>query len=70
MGYIKFVLKRTSDTEGKTLETKVSRMETDMRHGENYWTNLIMHALSGKGLVEQIRDFILDNSRLDTDILG
>ena len=71
MGYIKFVLKRTSDEAGNTCYVRISRMESDMTGVGTYELNLIMHALSALGgKVEMNTDFLLDTSRWDNDILG
>lgn len=73
MGYIKFVLTRTSDEQGNTTNARISRIESDMADTSMLETNLIMHALSAKGgKVEIYREFILDVGILDDEkyILG
>lgn len=71
MGYIKFVLRRTTDEQGNTTYARISRIESDMADTSMLETNLIMHALSAPGgKVEISTDFILDSGRLDNDYLG
>ena len=71
MGYIKFVLRRTSDEQGNTTNARICRIESDMADTSMLETNLIMHALSAPGgKVETVGEFILDESLLDNDYLG
>ncbi|RHA57614.1 hypothetical protein [Bacteroides intestinalis] len=49
MGYIKFVLSRTTDEQGNTTYARISRIESDMADTSMLETNLIMHALSAPG---------------------
>lgn len=71
MGYIKFVLRRTSDEHGNTTNARVSRIKSDMADTSMLETNLIMHALSAPGgKVEIAGEFILNESLLDNDYLG
>lgn len=49
MGYIKFVLSRTTDEQGNTTYARISRIESDMADTDLLETNLIMHALSAPG---------------------
>nr|DAY75669.1 MAG TPA: hypothetical protein [Caudoviricetes sp.] len=71
MGYIKFVLRRTSDEHGNTTNARICRIESDMADTSMLETNLIMHALSAPGgKVEIVGEFILDESLLDNDYLG
>lgn len=54
MGYIKFVMSiRKSDEEGSTTRAVISRIESDMADSSMLETNLIIHALSAPGKVEQ-----------------
>lgn len=71
MGYIKFVLRRTSDEHGNTTNARICRIESDMADTSMLETNLIMHALSAPGgKVEIAVEFILNESLLDNDYLG
>jgi len=71
MGYIKFVLKRTSDEHGNTTHVRISRIESDMADTGVLETNLIMHALSASGWkVETCMELVLDVGILDNNILG
>lgn len=71
MGYIKFVLRRTSDEHGNTTNARICRIESDMADTSMLETNLIMHALSAPGgKVEIVGELILDESLLDNDYLG
>lgn len=71
MGYIKFVLRRTSDEHGNTTNARICRIESDMADTSMLETNLIMHVLSAPGgKVEIVGEFILDESLLDNDYLG
>jgi hypothetical protein len=71
MGYIKFVLRRTSDEHGNTTNARICRIESDMADTSMLETNLIMHALSAPGgKVEIVVEFILNESLLDNDYLG
>ena len=71
MGYIKFVLRRTSDEHGNTTNARICRIESDMADTSMLETNVIMHALSAPaGKVEIAGEFILNESLLDNDYLG
>ena len=73
MAYIKFILsRRLTDDDGVAKQTVISRFESDMDGERTLDTNLVMHALSIKGKVEIITDFVLDSSLLDNEnfILG
>ena len=71
MGYIKFVLRRTSDEHGNTTNARICRIESDMADTSMLETNLIMHVLSAPGgKVEIVGEFILDECLLDNDYLG
>lgn len=73
MGYIRFILHRTTDNVGNTTNARISRIESDMAGTGLYELNLIMHALSAPGgKVETVRDFLLDSGILDNenDLLG
>lgn len=68
MGYIRFFLRRATDTSGNTTNARISRIESDMAGTGLYELNLIMHALSAPGgRVEIMRDFILDSGILDNE---
>lgn len=59
MGYIKFVLKnRRTDDNGKATRTIISRLESDMNGVKTLDTNLIMHAMSIQGKVQQNKGFV------------
>lgn len=49
MGYIKFVLRRTTDDHGNTTNARICRIESDLPGTGTLETNLIMHALSAPG---------------------
>lgn len=59
MAYIKFKIKnRRTDNDGRATRTIVSRFESDMDGVKTLDTNLIMHALSITGKVQQNRGFV------------
>lgn len=59
MAYIKFILKnRKTDGNGKTTRTIISRLESDMDGVKTLDTNLIMHAMSIQGKVQQNKGFV------------
>lgn len=67
MGYIKFVLRRTTDDQGGTVTARICRIESDLPGTGTLETNLI----AGGGKVETITVFTLDDSLLDSeDYLG
>lgn len=54
MGYIRFkLLLRRTDSEGLAQKCIITRMESDMPGAATLDTNIIMHALSLAGKVEQ-----------------
>lgn len=54
MGYIKFnITKRCSNEEGVPMQCSIRRLESDMAGTSMYDTNIIMHALSIKGITRQ-----------------
>lgn len=71
MSYIKFRIGvRKTDELGNTTRVVISRVESDMADTTMLETNIIMNALSLKGIVQQNVVFILDESRLNLNILG
>ena len=59
MGYIKFIIKnRLTDDSGKAKRTILSRFESDMDGEKTLDTNLIMHALSIQGKIQQNKGFV------------
>lgn len=73
MGYLKCKISyRRTDETGVPQEIRIRMLESDMADTNMYELPIYMHALSVKGLVEIVRDFILDSGLLDNEqyILG
>lgn len=71
MGFIKFrIAVRKTDELGNATRVVLRRLESDMADVNMLETNIIMNALSLKGIVQQNVVFILDESRLNLNILG
>lgn len=71
MGFIKFRIGvRKTDELGNATRVVISRVESDMADTTMLETNIIMNALSLKGIVQQNVVFILNESRLNINILG
>lgn len=68
MGYIKCrINSRLTDEDGLPKVVRIGRLESDMTDLNMYELPVIMHALAIRGLVEIMRDFILDVSQLDNE---
>lgn len=68
MGYIKCTINsRMTDEEGIPKVVRIGRLESDMADTNLFELPILMHALAIKGLVEIMRDFILDTSQLDNE---
>jgi hypothetical protein len=52
---------------GNMITASISRLESDLPMTRTYELNFMLHALAMKGLVEIIRDFILDLAQLDNE---
>lgn len=53
MGYIKFnIIKRCTNEEGVPMQCSIRRLESDMASTSMYDTNIIMHALAVRGMIE------------------
>lgn len=67
MGYIRFELTRRTDEEGNTIVATAKRLSSDLSPLETAQLSMIAHALSFRGKVEIIQDFILDMAQLDNE---
>ena len=71
MGYIKFILnRRETDDKGIPSNANISKLESDIADTSTLETNLLLHALSLKGRVYKETRFILNDGKLNYNILG
>lgn len=68
MAYIRFNVKRTTDTEGNAIYAKIGRIESDMPSLSTNQSNIIWNALSK---ASQVKMWLkMDIGVLDRDMLG
>jgi hypothetical protein len=65
--HIKFKIRRTSDKSGKTLNARVSHIESDMPGKETWELPYILHALTLVDKIQISKYFTLNASSLNGD---